>query len=107
MSNFGSWLREKREKKGLTQWQLANRALPRNYTRPAANFSQVILWEHEDVPESDETLLKLAKVLEVDPDEAFHAAGRLTPDLQRVMDRLDVEARKAIRKGFTGKREAK
>lgn len=78
--SFGSFLRKLRRSRGLTQRELAKRV--------GVNYTYLSKVEN-DTPGfsslSEETLHKMAKALEADPDEVIARSGKIPSDVRRIL----------------------
>ncbi len=78
--SFGSYLRRIRRSKGLTQRDLAKRV--------GVNYTYLSKVEN-DTPGfsslSEDTLLRMAQALEVDPDEMIARSGKIPSDIRRIL----------------------
>ncbi len=72
---FGGYLRKKREDRGLTLVEVAERV------GISVAYLSRIERERENAPK-DALIQKVCKALDLDADEAFAAARRLPPDLR-------------------------
>jgi transcriptional regulator with XRE-family HTH domain len=82
MSKFqtlGALVKEKRQERGIYQRALAEALGIDNTT-----ISKI---ENDALPISEELIVRLAAVLEIDPDEALAAAGRVAADVVEILAR--------------------
>jgi transcriptional regulator with XRE-family HTH domain len=77
---FGRYIRREREKKGtlLTDFAKKLNISPAYWSRIEREMEK---------PPKDNLIQKAAKILELDPDEAFIQARRFPPDIQRDVGR--------------------
>jgi transcriptional regulator with XRE-family HTH domain len=90
---LGALIRDGRRQKKLSQRQLAS-ALPMSQ----AHLSRIELGSHTNPP-SDDVLLRIARVLELDPRELLRAAGRQAAGVTfetMALERLDRLTRAVI-----------
>lgn len=85
MTQFGTYIRESREKLRATSPQFSLRQVAQQIDVEAAYLSKV---ERSEVaPPSEETIRRLAKVLNEDPDVLLAMAGKVSSDLQEIIRR--------------------
>jgi transcriptional regulator with XRE-family HTH domain len=83
---FGSYISEKRKKRGLTQKELAGRIIKSDDNKPiSAQYLNDI--EHDRrSPSSSDLIEQLARELQVDEDYLYFLAGRLPADITSRME---------------------
>lgn len=80
LKGFGAWLKEERERRGLSRAQVMDAGGPSISTQQNyEDGGRVWKGQWQDVAHTDRTLEQLAKGIGLDPDEVFRRAGRTRP----------------------------
>ena len=77
MNSFGEYMRTIRKSRGMLQRKLA--------TEIGVDFSYICKIENNLNSPSDDVLIRIADVLQVDIEEMMRHAERLTPDLRKMI----------------------
>lgn len=95
---FGIYLRDRRKQAGHTQRSLA--------TASGLDFTYICKLERGNAGTrpSENALEAFAQALEVDRDELFWVAGKITPDVQKIMLDIGPQRWKHLREHYTGTR---
>lgn len=95
MPNFSQLISEKRKALGLSQKEVATRVLKEDASAISPQYLNDLEHDRRGAP-SDHLIKELARVLEIDEDVLFYAAGELSPDLRQI-DRDEKTVGEAIR----------
>ncbi len=83
MMTFGIYIRQQREKKRKDDKSFSLRAVARQLSVEPSYLSKI---ERDKVPPLSSTkIVKLAEILDLDPDELLARAGRIAPDLDAII----------------------